>query len=95
MTTYISLLRFTEQGSRNIRKSPDRARSFRESVEARGVKVLAQYWTAGRCDGVLILQGKNDIEVLRALADLASEGNVQTESLRAFDAAEYASLVGT
>ena len=94
MTTYIALLRFTDQGARNIQQSSHRALGFRKTVEALGIKVLAQYWTAGQCDGVLILQGDSETKVLRVLADLAAAGNVRTESLRAFDAAEFAAIVG-
>ena len=94
MKTYITLLRFTDQGARNIQQSPHRALGFREKVEAHGIKVVAQYWTAGQCDGVLILQGDSETKVLHVLSDLAAAGNVRTESLRAFDATEFAAIVG-
>jgi uncharacterized protein with GYD domain len=67
---------------------------FRQNAEAAGIKVLAQLWTAGTCDGLLILQSDNEEKVLGTLASLASQGNVRTQSLRAFDAAEFAAIVG-
>ena len=93
-TTYISLINYTDQGIRDLKLSPQRAQTFRQNAEAAGLKVLAQYWTAGTCDGVLILAGDSEEKVLGALAQLAALGNVRTQSLRAFDAAEFAAIVG-
>jgi len=94
-TTYIALLNYTDQGIRNLKQSPQRAQAFRQTAEAAGIKVIAQLWTAGACDGVLILEADNEAKVLGSLASLASSGNVRTQSLRAFDAAEFGAIVGT
>ena len=94
MQTYISLLSFTEQGARNIKQSPARGQAFCESVAKEGIKMLGQYWTAGGYDGVLILQAESEAKVLRCLAALAALGNVRTHSMRAFDAQEFAAIVG-
>jgi uncharacterized protein with GYD domain len=93
-TTYIALLNYTDQGIRNLKQSPQRAQAFRQTAEAAGIKVIAQLWTAGACDGVLILEADNEAKVLGSLASLASSGNVRTQSLRAFDAAEFGAIVG-
>lgn len=93
-TTYVTLISFTDQGVRNLKQSPQRALAFRREVEAAGLKVLAQLWTAGAYDGVLILEGDSEEKVLGALTRLAALGNVRTQSLRAFDAAEFAAIVG-
>ena len=93
-TTYLTLITYTDQGVRNLKQSPQRAQAFRQSAEAAGIKVLAQFWTAGACDGVLILEGDSEEKVLGVLAQLASLGNVRTRSLRAFDAVEFAAIVG-
>ena len=58
-----------------------------------GVTVEAQYWTSGSCDGVLILSGAEK-DIMRALTGLAVLGNVRTDTLRAYEAAEFAALVG-
>ena len=94
MTTYIVLLRFTDQGARNLKESPTRATAFRKTTEAAGVNVLGLYWTVGKYDGVLILQAETEATVLRAIANLAATGNVRPHSLRAFDATEFAAIVG-
>ena len=94
MARYVSLLRFTPQGVRNIKKSPARAAAFRKAAEKAGVKVEAQFWTTGAYDGVLILSAANDTKALSVIAALAASGNVSTRSLQAFDAKEFKAIVG-
>src|SRR5206468_1113779 len=93
-TTYVSLISYTDQGIRNLKQSPQRAQAFRQSAEAAGIKVIAQFWTAGPYDGVIILEGDSEEKVLGTLANLAALGNVRTQSLRAFDAAQFGAIVG-
>jgi uncharacterized protein with GYD domain len=93
MARYVTLLRFTEQGSRNLGKSTERASAFKRDAEKTGVTVETQLWTAGSYDGVLILNGEEK-NVLRCLSQLAGQGNVRTESLRAFDGGEFKAIIG-
>ena len=94
MPRYISLLKFTEQGVKAIKKSTARAHDFNAAATKVGVKVEAEYWTVGRFDGVLILSGPNEQSVLRVLAELASLGNVRTQTLQAFTDPEFDAIVG-
>jgi uncharacterized protein with GYD domain len=93
MARYVILLRFTDQGAQKIKQSAGRAHHFREEAEKAGIKVEAQLWTAGSCDGVLILSGEEK-NILRSLGRLAEQGNVRTEALRAFDEEEFRSIDG-
>lgn len=93
MATYISLLNFTEQGIRNIKDSPDRYGSFKAMAEKLGVSVKGFYYTVGRYDGVVIVEG-SDEAVTTALLKAGSLGNVRTESLRAFTVDEAKRLIG-
>jgi uncharacterized protein with GYD domain len=93
MARYVSLIRFTDQGARALKKSATRALSFRKVAEKAGITVEAQLWTAGSCDGVLILNG-DEKRILRCLDQLVCLGNVRTETLQAFDAREFKGIVG-
>lgn len=93
MARYVSLIRFTDQGARALKKSAARALGFRKAAEKAGITVEAQFWTAGSCDGVIILSG-DEKKILRCLAQLAALGNVRTETLRAFNAEEFKAIVG-
>jgi len=94
MARYISLLRFTEQGARNIKDSASRALAFKQNAEKLGVTVETQLWTAGRCDGIVILSGDEKL-ILRSLTQLAAAGNVRTETLQAFNVDELKGIAGS
>ena len=93
MARYVTLIRFTEQGARAIRKSTARALAFKQAAAKAGIAVEAQLWTAGACDGVLILSG-DEKKVLRCLTQLSALGNVRTETMQAFDAKELKAIIG-
>ncbi len=94
MARYVSLLRFTSQGVRNLKKSPARAAAFCKAAEKAGVKVEVQLWTTGAYDGVLILSAANQSTALKAIAKLAAAGDVATNTLQAFDAREFSAITG-
>ena len=93
MARYVTLIRFTDQGASAIRKSTARALAFQKAAEKAGIGVEALLWTVGACDGVLILSG-DEKKVLRCLTQLAALGNVRTETMQAFDAAEFKAITG-
>lgn len=92
MFRYVSLLKFTEHGAREIEKSPRRAAGFVELAAPMGVMVESQLWTTGAYDGVLIVTGRSEEAVLRVLSKLAAHGYVRTESMRAFTAREMLAI---
>jgi uncharacterized protein with GYD domain len=92
MFRYITLLHFTPQGLKNIKRSAARAATFRAAAAKAGINVEEQYWTAGSCDGVLIFSAQDEAKAMRCLAALAAAGNVRTETLRAFNAKEFGAV---
>ncbi len=92
MVRYIALLKFTPQGAKTLNKSTTRAIAFRKVAAKAGVKVEGQFWTTGSRDGVLLFSAEKETNILRCLAALAAAGNVRTETLRAFDATEFAAI---
>jgi uncharacterized protein with GYD domain len=93
MARYISLLRFTEQGAKNMKKSTTRAHDFDKVAAKAGVKVEGQYWTMGKYDGVLILSADSEEKVLHMLTLLAALGNVRTNTMQAFVDKEFDAIV--
>jgi uncharacterized protein with GYD domain len=93
MATYISLLRFTEQGAKNIKESIRRAHDFGNAAAKSGVTIDGQYWTLGEYDGVLILSADTEEKALHCLAELAAHGNVRTETLQAFTDKGFAEII--
>ncbi len=93
MTTFITLVNLTEQGIRNAKESPDRAAAFAASAEKLGVIVKDIYWTVGHYDAVAIIEGPDDETITSVLLGLGAQGNVRTETLRAFSKEEMSSIV--
>ncbi len=84
MPTYVILYNFTNQGIRNVKDSPKRAKTFDTQAKKVGIKVKELYWTNGRYDVVAICEAPNDEVITRELLRVTSLGNVRTETLRAF-----------
>ena len=94
MPRYISLLRFTQQGAKNIQTSTDRPHNFDKIAAKAGVKIEGQYWTMGACDGVLIISADSEEKALQCLAQLTKQGNVRSETMSAFIDKEFDEIVG-
>jgi uncharacterized protein with GYD domain len=94
MATYVVLGNFTDQGVRSAKDSPKRAEAFRKMAETFGVTVKELFWTQGRYDVVTILDAPDEFSATALSLSLSALGNVRTESLRAFSAADMATIVG-
>jgi len=93
MATFISTIKFTEQGIQNIEDTGKRANAFRASAKKLGVKVTNLYWTMGPFDGAIIFDAPDDETATAAMLHLGMLGNVQTTTARAFNAAEMGEIV--
>jgi len=93
MTTFITLLNFTDQGIRNVKDSPSRADAFKSMAEKSGIQVKGIYWTVGNYDLVTILEAPNDEVATTLLLSVGSLGNVRTQTLRAFSAEEMSNII--
>jgi uncharacterized protein with GYD domain len=94
MVTYVVLAKFTEQGIRNAKDSPKRADAFKEMAKTFGVTVKDIVWTQGRYDIVTIVEAQDESSTRSLNLSLGALGNVRTETLRAFSAAEMTKIVG-
>jgi uncharacterized protein with GYD domain len=88
MATFLSTIKFTEQGIKNVRDTTRRAAAFKSAAKKLGVKVANIYWTLGPADGVIVYDAPDDETATALMLQLASLGNVQTQTARAFQAAE-------
>src|SRR2546425_3381576 len=84
MPTYISLLRFTEQGIKAIKDHPKRRAAAAKTIAGPGGKLLHSYLTMGRYDIVAILEAPDDETAAKFALITGSNCNVSTETLRPF-----------
>ena len=93
MPTYISLFRYTQKGLESIKDSPKRLDAGRKAFQSQGGTVKAFYLTMGQYDGVLIGEAPNDEALAKLALTLGAQGNVRTETVRAFTEDEFRKLV--
>ena len=93
MATYVLLTKFTDQGIRSAKDSPKRAEAFKKMAETFGTTVRELFWTQGRYDIVAIVEAPDEMSVTALNLSISALGNVRTESLRAFSAAEMMTIV--
>jgi uncharacterized protein with GYD domain len=95
MATFITTIKFTQQGIENIKDSPKRAAAFKSAAKKLGVKVTDVYWTLGSFDGVVIVDAPDDETVTAAMLQVGALGNVHTSTVRAFNASEFEKILST
>jgi uncharacterized protein with GYD domain len=93
MATYITTLKFTQQGVKDIDHTTRRAAAFKASAKKMGVKVQGMYWTLGDYDGLIVFQAADDEAATVALLHLGAMGNVHTTTCRAFTATEMDAIL--
>ncbi len=93
MATFITTIKFTEQGIKAISETTKRAEAFKAVAKKLGVEVTEIYWTMGAFDGAIIFDAADDETATAALLQLTSMGNVQTSTTRAFTAAEMGKIL--
>jgi len=95
MPTYIALLNWTGQGVASIKDSPGRLDAGRKAFKKAGVKIKDTYLTMGRHDLVCVIEAPDDETYAKAILGLASQGNVSTETLKAFSEPDYRKIIGS
>jgi uncharacterized protein with GYD domain len=88
MVTYIGLLSFTDKGIQGIKQSTQRAAAAKEVGQKMGVNMREIWWTLGQHDIVCVLEAADEASITAFNLAIAGQGNVRSQSLRAFSAAE-------
>src|SRR6185295_3354536 len=95
MPTYIALLKWTEKGIAAIQGSPARLDAGRKAFKQAGMDIKEAYLTMGRYDLVCMIDAPDDETLAQGMLSLGSQGNVSTETLRAFTEDQYRKIVGS
>jgi len=93
MPTYVTLVKWTEQGIQKIKDMPERLQAAGKAMEANGGKLIGAYVTMGDCDMVVISEGPSDEDAAASAVSIAGRGFVRTTTMRAFTAAEFAEVL--
>ena len=93
MPIYISLVKWTDQGMRNIKEAPQRVESFKKRVQAAGGKLTGFYLTMGRYDIVTIVDAPSDEAMVNIVLSTESKGNVRIQTLKASTEEQFRAIV--
>jgi uncharacterized protein with GYD domain len=93
MIAYVSLINWTEQGIKNVKETVKRAETAMSIAERMGGRITSIMWTQGAYDLVVSSEFPNEETAQVFLLALAREGNIRTQTLRAFSAGEIKAVI--
>jgi len=94
MATYVTLVKFTEEGVKKAKDTGKRATDFKAAAKKLGIEVREQFWCLGAYDGVIVFDAADDETATAAMLSLSSQDYVTTQTMRAFTAAEMSKILG-
>lgn len=93
METYISFMKLTEQGIKDIKGFPQRLEAATKGMEAMGGKITGFYAVMGEYDYVAITEVPSAEAGMVFLLSLGALGNLRTITQRAFAVDEFVNIV--
>ncbi len=93
MPTYISLISLTDQGVRNMKDLSRRLQNAEQTFAQMGAKLREVYLLMGQYDYVVLADAPDDETMARISLTIAGQGNVRTQTFRAFDRSEMLKVV--
>ncbi len=93
MPVYISLMKWTSPGLGGLPAWRDRLDEGEHAIRQRGGQLIGVYVTLGRYDVVEIFEAPDDETAAQILVAVTRDGNVTTETLRAFTRDEAEAIV--
>ena len=94
MARYVVLIDWTEQGVTNFKDTVDRYEAAQQAFQELGVNFEQIYWTLGSHDIVSVVEAPDDESLAAALLQVAAQGNIRTQTLRAFTQDEMRGVIG-
>jgi uncharacterized protein with GYD domain len=93
MPTYILLGHYTDQGMQKVKDTVQRVDAVRALAKKVGATVKEAYWTMGQYDTVAIIEAPDEAAMTALGLSIGAQGNVRTQTLRAFTAAEIGPIL--
>jgi uncharacterized protein with GYD domain len=95
MPTYITLMKWTQQGVQTAKDAPARLDVGKQLVKSLGGEIKGFYLVMGEFDFVLITEAPDDETVAKAIILTGMQGNVSTRTMRAFTEDEYRNIIAS
>ena len=95
MAAYVLLIKWTDQGMRQIRDSPNRLDKAKAMLRDMGGQITAFYMTMGEYDMVATYEAPDDAVAARFTLMLGMLGNVRSTTLKAFPEKAYREIINS
>ena len=86
MAHFVMLGRWTDQGVKDYDDTVERSEQADKLLKTMGGKLVGIWWTMGKQDFVSVIEAPDDATAMAFLLKLGAQGNVETTTMRAFDA---------
>jgi len=93
MNTYITLMKLTDQGAKDLKNAPHRIEEGLKMFEKMGGKLIGFYAILGEYDYIGIGEASSDEIATTFNFALSSMGSVRTTTMRAFSIQEFSGMV--
>ena len=93
MAAYVFLTKWTQPGIADVKGAPERITAAKAGIEAAGGHWIGYWITMGQYDGVGLVDLDGDETAAKIVIGLAMQGNVTTQTMRAFSEDEFADIV--
>lgn len=93
MPTYVIQSQWTEQGIRSVKDSAKRLDLGKHKLKEMGGEIKAFYLTTGPYDMLAIVDVPDDATLARHLLWLGAQGNLRTQTVKAFTEDEFRGIV--
>jgi uncharacterized protein with GYD domain len=93
MATYVSLIKWTEQGIQNFQETTQRAQEFTRIVEGNGGTIRELLWTLGEYDLVCIADFPDEATGVAVLLQVSALGNIRSSTMNAFSADQMTDII--
>jgi uncharacterized protein with GYD domain len=90
---FVMLGRWTAEGVKLHRETVDRSEKAAAMLESMGGRLVGIWWTLGKQDFVAVIEAPDDATAMTFLLKLGAQGNVETTTMRAFDAIEMREIL--
>ena len=95
MAAYVLLIKWTDQGMRQIRDSPNRLDKAKAMLRDMGGQITAFYMTMGEYDMVATYEAPDDAVAARFTLMLGMLGNVRSTTMKAFPEKAYREIINS
>ena len=93
MNMYITLMKLTDQGAKDLKDAPQRIEAGLKMFEKMGGKLIGFYSTMGEYDYVGIGEASSDEAATTFNLALSALGSVRTTTMRAFTIEEFSEMI--